>query len=170
MNKNYIRFSLLILTVCVLIFAGCQPASEVVPPQEPTLEQPLPTSTIIENNLPVIISPAADMTVVCGRVVHPDGSSLNNLNIRLAEVYYGTPGAEGAFVLDTASSPSAMTDEDGYFCTTEIAVRDYVFIIGNPEENYEIHAGEDGKAVVLSPEAGEVLDMGDIVTELDPDL
>ena len=170
MKKNYPRIFFLILTITVLVLASCKPVNEVAPTQEPTTEQPLPTTTIVEDNLPVIISPAADKTAVCGRIVHPDGSSLNNLNVRLAEVYYGSPGSEGAFVLDTASSPSAMTDEHGYFCTAEIAVREYVFVIGNPEENYEIYAGEDGKAVVFSPAAGEVLELGDIVTELDPDL
>jgi hypothetical protein len=171
MKKNYTPLFPLILTVVLVFLSGCQPLTEVTPTQAPTTEQVLATPTSIEYHLPVVISPAADKTAVCGRIVRPNGSPLENLNIRLAEVYYGESGSEGgAFVLDTSSSPSAMTDKDGYFCTAEIAVNDYVFIIGNPEENYIIYAGEDEKAMVLSPVAGEALDLGEVVTDFDPDL
>ena len=86
MKKNYPRIFFLILTITVLVLASCKTVNEVAPTQEPTTEQPLPTTTIVEDNLPVIISPAADKTAVSGRIVHPDGSSRNNLNVRLAEV------------------------------------------------------------------------------------
>lgn len=106
--------------------------------------------------------------MACGRILHTDGSPFNDLNIRLAEVYYGDSTSEGAFVLNTSFSPSAMTDDDGYFCTAEIAVTDYVLVIGNPEENYEIYSNEDLKPKVWTTTAGEVLDIGNIVTGLKP--
>lgn len=168
MKKNYSHLFLLILTISIVVLAGCQPLTEVTSTQAPTTEETLSHSTSTKNHLPVVNSPSADKTAVCGRVVRPDGTPLDDLNIRLAEVYYGESGSDGAFVLDTSSSPSAMTDEDGYFCTAEIAVTNYVLIIGNPEENYEIFSDDGTKAVVWSPLAGEVLDLGEIVTKLDP--
>ncbi len=168
MKKNYSRIFLLVLTICIVILTGCQIVTKTTPTLEPAAEQSKATSPTTEIHLPVVISPAGDKTMVCGRIVTVDGSPFGDLNIRLAEVYYGETGSEGAFVLNTSSSPSAMTDKDGYFCTAEIAVTDYVLIIGHPEENYEIFAGEDSKAKVWSPLAGEVLEMGEIVTTLDP--
>ena len=170
MKKNYSRTFLLVLTICVIVLSGCQLVTKTTLKQEPTAEQSLASSPTIAIHLPLAISPAGDKTAVCGRIVTADGSPFGDLNIRLAEVYYGEPGSEGAFVLNTSSSPSAMTDQDGFFCTGEIAVTNYVLIIGHPEENYEIYAGEDAKAKVWSPIAGEVLDLGEIVTALDPNL
>jgi hypothetical protein len=170
MKKNYSRILLLVLTLCIVVLTGCQIVTKTAPTQEPTAEQALSTSPTSAVHLPIVISPAGDKTAVCGRIVTADGSPFGNLNIRLAEVYYGEPGSEGAFVLNTSSSPSAMTDKDGFFCTGEIAVTDYILIIGHPEESYEIYAAEDSKAKVWSPLAGEVLELGEIVTTLDPNL
>ena len=168
MKKNYSCIFLLILTIGIVVLSGCQLVTKKTPTQEPTAEKPLTISPTTVNHMPIVISPAKDKTVVCGRIVTTDGSPFGDLNIRLAEVYYGEPGSEGAFVLNTSSSPSAVTDKDGFFCTAEIAVTDYVLIIGHPEENYEIFAGEDSKAKVWSPIAGEVLDLGEIITTLVP--
>lgn len=107
-------------------------------------------------------------TMVCGRILHTDGSPFDDLNIRLVEVYYGDSTSEGAFVLNTSFSPSAMTNDDGYFCTAVIAVTDYVLVIGNPEENYEIYSKEGLKPKVWITKAGEVLDIGNIITGLEP--
>jgi len=170
MKKNYSRIFLLVLTICIVVLTGCQLVAKTTPTQKLTAEQPLATSPTTVINLPFVISPAGDKTAVCGRIVTADGFPFGDLNIRLAEVYYGESGYEGAFVLNTSSSPSAMTDRDGYFCTGEIAVTDYILIIGHPEETYEIYAGEDSKAKVWSPLAGEVLELGEIVTSLDPNL
>lgn len=168
MKKNYSRIFLLVLTICIVVLTGCQLVTKTTPTQALTAEQSQATSSTTAIHLPMVISPAGDKTAVCGRIVTTDGSPFGNLNIRLAEVYYGEPGSEGAFVLNTSSSPSAMTDKDGFFCTSEIAVTDYILIIGHPEENYEIYAGEDSKARVWSPLAGEVLELGEIVTALEP--
>ncbi len=170
MKKNYSRIFLLVLTICIVGLTSCQILTKTAPTQETTAEQAPAISATSSVHLPIVISPAGDKTAVCGRIVTADGSPYGDLNIRLAEVYYGDPGSEGAFVLNTSSSPSAMTDKDGYFCTGEIAVTDYVLIIGHPEESYEIFAGEDAKAKVWSPLAGKVLEMGEIVTNLDPNL
>ena len=168
MKKNYSRIFLLVLTICIVVLTGCQLVTKTTPTQALTAEQSQATSSTTAIHLPMVISPAGDKTAVCGRIVTTDGSPFGNLNIRLAEVYYGEPGSEGALVLNTSSSPSAMTDKDGFFCTSEIAVTDYILIIGHPEENYEIYAGEDSKARVWSPLAGEVLELGEIVTALEP--
>lgn len=170
MKKNYPCIFLLVITFCIAALSSCQLLSKTTPTQEPKVEQSLEISPTDVNHLPLVISPSEDKTVVCGRIVTADGTPFGDLNIRLAEVYYGEPGTEGAFVLNTSSSPSAMTDKDGFFCTGEIAVTDYVLIIGHPEENYEIYAEEDSKAKILSPLAGEILELGEIVTALDPNL
>lgn len=168
MKKNYSRIFLMVLTMCVVMLTGCQVVIKTTPTQEPTAEQPLAISPTTAIHQPLAVSPARNKTAICGRIVTADGSPFGESNVWLAEVYYGEPNSEGAFVLNTSASPGAMTDKDGFFCTVEIAVTDYILIIGHPEENYEIYAGEDSKAKVWSPLAGEVLELGEIVTTLDP--
>jgi len=160
MKKILFSFLPFVLIVLVLNCMGCQPAVRMTPTSHPTDQ--LPTATLAVHSL------SQDKTIVCGYVIHSDRSPLINLNIRLAEVYYGQTNAEGAFVLNTSTSPSAMTDSNGYFCTAEIPVTDYVLIIGNPEDNYEIYAGENQKPMTWSPSAGKVLDIGEIITNLEP--
>lgn len=170
MKKNYNHIFFIVLTVLLIVLSGCQPLEETVATQASTIDKTLPTATTVVNHLPVVISPAEDMTIICGRVIREDGSPFDNLNVRLAEVYYGEPNSEGAFVLNTASSPSAMTDQDGYFCTAEVAVTDYILIMGNPEEEYEIYPDKDMKAKIWTPAVGEVLDLGELVTTLGSEL
>ena len=168
MKKNYSHFFLMVLTSCVVMLTGCQVMPKTPPTQEPTSEQPLAISPTTATHMPLAVSPARDKTAVCGRIVTADGAPYGDSNVWLAEVYYGEPNSEGAFVLNTSASPGAMTDKDGFFCTVEIAVTDYILIIGHPDENYEIYAGEDSKAKVWSPLAGKVLELGEIITTLDP--
>ncbi len=159
-KKNCFFRSFLCATCIGVLIVGCQPNIQSTSPLKPTdqvTESIHSTQPLTENK-----------TMVCGRILHADSSPFNDLNVRLAEVYYGDSTSEGAFVLNTSFSPSAMTDDDGYFCTAEIAVTDYVLVIGNPEENYEIYSNEDLKPKVWTTTAGEVLDIGNIVTGLKP--
>ena len=155
MKKNYSPFLFVILAF-LLVFTACQ--------VQPSPETELPTDTA-EQSL-ALSTPSSKMTKICGRIVTKDGAPVENIPVMFAEVNYGDSNEDGAFVLNTAFSPSALTDLEGNFCTTDIAISDYVLVIGNPEDNYEIYPTEDNKAKIWSPTAGQILDLGEIVTNL----
>lgn len=156
MKKNYSPFLFVILAF-FLVFTACQvqPKSTTDTPTD-TNDQSLLSNT-----------PSSKMTKICGRIITKDGAPVENIPVMFAEVYYGESNTDGAFVLNTASSPASMTDMEGYFCTTEISVSDYVLVIGSPDADYEIYPTENEKAKIWSTTAGQILDLGEITTNLD---
>jgi hypothetical protein len=76
----------------------------------------------------------------------------------LAEVY--RQDGEGAFVLDGARSPGAITDPQGHFLIPEIEPVEYVVIIGDVFGEYVILDQPNGEAQVWTAEADQILDLG----------
>ena len=164
MKKNYLLFLLIIFLVFPLVFSACQVQSDLPSDKGTEATDISPDAT----SQPQLIStPSSKMTRICGHIITKDGDPAQNLPIMFAEVYYGDSNSDGAFVLNTASSPSALTDLEGNFCTADIAVSDYVLIIGNPDDFYEIYPDEAEKAKIWSTTAGQILDLGEVTTNLD---
>lgn len=112
-----------------------------------------------EKSLP---SPETGKAIIIGRVLDLNGNSLKGTTIRLAEVYRESQASEnGAFVLDTAFSPGAVTDENGFFTVLNISPGEYVLVVGDVENNnYTIVAQENGQPRVWRVSADQILDMG----------
>lgn len=108
----------------------------------------------------IIPTPQLGEAVVIGKVYASDGSSLKSSPIRLAEVYRSENNS-GAFALDEATSPSAMTDENGEFIFLNIVPGEYVIVVGSINTKYMINANEDGTAIVQDIKP-------DVITEIDP--
>ena len=80
--------------------------------------------------------------------------------VRLAEVF--REGDKGTFILDIAFSPGTRTDEAGYFILENIPAMEYVLVIGDYYQAYDIiEEGSTGIAKVWNAEAGKILDMGE---------
>lgn len=130
------------------------------------------TSESISSTQPTTVTfptPETDKAGFAGRVVDMSGDPVSNLQLRLAEVYRSEDeSSDGAYILDTAFSPGAISDENGYFVFTNIEPMDYVLVLGNPEKVYEIITDESGKAKVWETEANQVLDIGELRTDFDP--
>ncbi len=156
MKKNYSPVLFVILAF-LLVFTACQ--------VQPNSATELATDTADQSLL--LSTPSSKMAKICGRIITNDGAPAENIPVMFAEVYYGDSNEDGAFVLNTASSPAAMTDMEGYFCTAEISASDYVLIIGSPDADYEIYPTEEETAKVWSTTAGQILDLGEITTTLD---
>jgi len=97
-----------------------------------------------------------------GRVVDVQNNSpLVGIPVRLAQVY--RQGNEGAFVLDLAHSPSAITNHKGEFVITDISPAEYLIVIGRPEENnYVIYQEKGSKPVTIIVEGGDIINFGDV--------
>ena len=114
---------------------------------------------------PIVTPPAnpeEGKATVIGHVLSKDtGRPMANEIVRLAEVF--REGDKGTFVFDIAFSPGTRTDKSGYFILENIPAMEYVLVIGDYYQAYDIiEEGSTGIAKVWNAEAGKILDMGDI--------
>src|SRR4051794_17878437 len=94
----------LFLASLAIILSACQTAA------------PLLTDKNKEIKGKFIPSPEAGMAVMTGKVLSSkDGKQFSNVPVRLAQIYRkeGESEGDGAFVLDIANSPSALSEQDG---------------------------------------------------------
>lgn len=107
-----------------------------------------------------ISTPQSDFTTVTGVVISQrTNRPIVEVPVQLAGVYY--EGERGAFVLDTAKSPTTTTDGEGRFVFVDIVPQDYVIVIGNVEVNdYVILPEETGRAKIWTAVASQILETG----------
>ncbi len=113
-------------------------------------------------------TPVADRTTVTGDIIFTEnGSPLVNVPVILAKIYRNDEG-DGAFVYDTATSPYALTDENGRFIFSNVDPAEYIMVVGNMEVNrYELLTELDGGTRIINAPSGEILDLGAIEVELE---
>ena len=147
---------ILFLILFALLVAACGSATPQVetPSYTPTPPQP----------------PEPGMATVIGRIINTEGVFQPGVIVRLAEVVRGIEGRGGAFILDTAHSPSTFTDELGYFILPDIKAAEYVIVVGDIEITgiYEIIPQENGKARIFNMPPDLVTDLGDITITIQP--
>jgi hypothetical protein len=80
--------------------------------------------------------------------------------VRLAKVFWNEDHSDGAYVLEGATSPSTVTDNDGFFAFANIAPGDYVVVVGNVNAQYQIISDPDGKPIIHTVAADSTLDVG----------
>ena len=166
--KNYI--SILWLSL-IFVAVGCGSAtpsaidSETIPDSEtayPALGYPGPSESnrldLTSTRVVEVVAPQAEQATITGVVISQrTNEPIVEVPVQLAGVYY--EGDRGAYVLDTAQSPTATTDGQGRFVFVDIEPRDYVIVIGNVEINdYVIIPEESGRAKIWTAVSGEILD------------
>jgi hypothetical protein len=141
-----------VMLLAILIVTACSPGIVTTP------EPQLPTE-------PLTAKPENGKATLVGKVISIiDGMPLQNTVVRLAEVY--RQGDEGAFVLDGAYSPGDITDEQGRFSIENVDVKEYVIVVGDVYDKYQIIAGPDDKAKIFQAIQDEVLDVGELEVDL----
>jgi hypothetical protein len=85
---------------------------------------------------------------------------LGHTIVRLAKVFWNDQHTDGAYVLEGASSPSTVSDNDGFFAFANIMPGEYVVVVGNVNAQYEIISHTDGKPVIYTVAADATLDVG----------
>ncbi len=116
---------------------------------------------------PEVALPEKGKATVVGTLISQDTNKpYDGVLVRLAGVH--NQGNQGAFVLDTAHSPGATTDKNGYFKFENIPAMQYVMVIGDPMYSYVIITGTDGKAKVWDAPANKVTNFGTIKTNYAP--
>jgi hypothetical protein len=155
---------LMLLTGCVMVapepltspIGTASSASATTATAEPATATPKDQSQVAAN-------PAK--ATVLGKVFSKDGDGLKPLPgtvVWLAQVHWNADKTDGAFVLNGAESPGATIEEDGSFAFTNVPPGDYAIIVGDPMGVNAIVLAPDGKAKVVTLEAGKTLDVGEL--------
>jgi hypothetical protein len=110
-----------------------------------------------------IPTPQNGEATVTGRIITAsDSKPIAKMAVHLAKIVRN--GDQAAFYLDTASSPSAISDENGYFVVVKVPAGEYAFVVGDPESLYKIIPDDKDKAQakIWTAAAEKILDMGTI--------
>ncbi len=162
--RKVITFLTLLVTLVSCATVG--PTTSPISPDDTRAVSPIQGPTATSTSSPTQRAPAADVASVHGRVLDATTSGpIPSTAVRLAEVYRS--GGDGAFVLDDASSPATLTDQQGYFVIEDVEPKEYVVVVGDVHIAYEIVAEPSGEARVWELRPGEVTDIGVLEIVLD---
>jgi hypothetical protein len=151
MKRNRWMFGL-VIGFTILIITACKTA-EVK--STPTIMGMTATTSV----------PVQGKASVVGKLVSSiTGKPLANTIIRLAEVY--RQGGEGAYVLDGANSPGAISDAEGNFLIKGIPAQEYVVVVGDVMDVYTIITDETKKAKVFNVEANKTFSLDVLKVDL----
>ena len=104
--------------------------------------------------------PTSGKATVTGIVISLSNQPLSQIPVWLAEVV--RQGDGGIYILDSASSPGAYTDENGIFVIPNVNPGEYVIIVGDPESWYEIIAEPSGRAKIWNIPSDQIVELGKI--------
>ena len=164
----------LLISMVLLLLAGCvQVQPQLSPLPTGTSAAAAPRTTIEATPLTAQPQPTQnpEMAMVVGVVVSKGGTDLKSLPetpVRLARVFWNADKSDGAFVLEGATSPSALVRQDGTFTLNNVPPADYVIVIGDTTSNDSVIKEPGGKARVITLEPGKTLDVGKIEVTPNP--
>lgn len=114
-----------------------------------------------------IPTPKAGEGMLMGTVQNVKGEPLQDIPVRLAQIY--RQGEEGAFVLDLSHSPSSIATTGGKFVVLAIPPAEYLIVVGKPEDNnYIIYQDKNGKPITYTIDGGKTIDIGTIQVDFTP--
>lgn len=170
MRRLSIPFVLpLLMGVLLLLLSACQNDAITPTPTPGTAPEAPVATTVVSTDTttvnPLEITPTGDAGMVIGRVISISTTlPMMNTPIYLAEVFRDPNGSEeGAFVLNSAASPGAITDNDGAFVHTNVKPGEYVIVVGDPYFDYKVIENPDTlKAQTYFVQAGQVTQVGEL--------
>ena len=185
---NFHRLTLLIAVVMLSLFvAACNgdspaapvenvtPAAQEATPTEPAVQPASPLSAPVSPlAVPAVpVAPAANKTVITGRLINIETSSpMANQNLSLPAVLCAPGVAEADkreqcfYMIDEAFDPSTLTYSDGRFVFQDIPAGEYVLMVGNLMTEYTVLTDELNQPLIWKGEANQTLDVGDLVVDL----
>ncbi|MBK9052244.1 MAG: carboxypeptidase regulatory-like domain-containing protein [Chloroflexi bacterium] len=145
MSKGYLIF----LLVTLMFLPACGQADNLPPTSEP-----------------VAVTLTPGLTAITGLVVSPDNAPLGNTEVHLANVAWNEDKTQGAFYMDTATSPVTVTAQNGVFYFANVTPTDYVIVIGDLYGQNVLISNPDGTARIFTPIADQALDVGLLEVDL----
>ena len=147
------------LTLSGILLIGCGRVSSIPPP---TVVAPTPTSSLS------IPTPSKGKATIVG-VLQREG---NNAPVSEVDVYLTTfirtaEGKEILAALDVASDPRAFTDQQGVFLFTEISPETYGLAVVCPTGSFLLREPDTGEELLITVQAGAVIDLGTLYVPQD---
>jgi hypothetical protein len=99
---------------------------------------------------------------VVGKLLPGSGIQVNNTPVYLAGVYWDENRKDGAFALDSSSSPSTISKEDGVFIISNVNPGEYAIIVGEVIGTSVVIQDGKGNAMVIKVEADKVLNLAEL--------
>jgi hypothetical protein len=164
MQRTLIFFVMVLLTVMLI---ACQ--SDPITPEPTTAPDTSVVTPEPNGEDDFIVDPLQmddETGVARGRVISAvTNEPLAGTVVALAQVT--RQGEEGAFVLNTASSPMNTTDVDGYFIIPQIPPGEFVIVVGDPYGvNTIIENPDTQMAQTYFVEQGRVTEVGELVVDI----
>ena len=133
---------------------------------------PTPTPALLAFDISSL-EPKPGRAAVTGRLISTvTQQPISNTPIRLAEIFYADETkdpATAAWALNNASSPYALTNEQGFFVFPDVEARDYVIFVGDIIDRYTVVTKEeDGFPRTYSFEADRVTQLDDVMADYAP--
>jgi hypothetical protein len=120
-----------------------------------------------ESHLINSITVAEGKSAVIGKIIYSSNHEpASNIPIRLGEVYWDDEHKNAAFVLEGATSPGAISVMDGTFIINDVPPSEYVIIIGDITDKYEIIEENPDTAKIYNLIPDKVIDIGIIEVNL----
>jgi hypothetical protein len=169
---------LVLAITLVALLAGCVMVAPEPQSSPVATSTPAPAVAATSSSAALVPAiPTTQSTVVAGptnatllgKVFSKEGNELKPLPgtvMWLAEVHWNADKTDGAFVLNGAASPSATIKDDSSFVFAAVPPGDYAIIVGDPMGMNAIVMEPDGKAKVVTLEAGKVLDVGKLEVQM----
>lgn len=131
---------------------GCAKAASI---SAPTVGAPTPTSPLS------IPTPPEGKATIAG-VLQREGRSepVSEVDVYLTTLIRTAEGKEILAALDAASDPRAFTDQEGGFLFTDIAPETYGLAIVCPTGSFLLREPDTGGDLLITAEAGAVIDLG----------
>lgn len=118
-------------------------------------------STVDTVDLAKTVTVSPDKSAVVGLIISgTDNKPLANTPIRLCQVFWDAEHKNATFVLEGATSPGAITKDDGTFIINDVTPREYVILIGDVTERYDIIKENPDTAKIFYLSQGQVVDLG----------
>lgn len=163
MRRSLLVFIIVLSAVMVV---ACQSGAETPAPQPTAVVEN--TAVVSDGGDGVVfpIEPDEDSGVVRGRIISVlTTQPLSNTVVALAQVT--RQGDDGAFVLNTASSPMNISDVEGYFIIPNVPPGEFVMVVGDPYAANQIIENPDTQmAQTYFVEQGRVTEVGEIQVDI----
>lgn len=106
------------------------------------------------------VTPVPGNGAMVGQILNQvTGEPMTDTIVRLARVFWNEDQSGGAFVLEGATSPSAVTSLDGTFAFSNVPPADYVLVVGEVIGYNVIIQEEDGSARIYTINPDEILEI-----------
>lgn len=169
LKRRYVA-AVALLTIAGAWLTGCgtsvtpTPVESIIATPDETLAaispQPTPDPSL-DSGLP---TPTSSDVAVVGGVLVRDGYP-GDTKLQLARVIRSEDGTPLVASVGEKSSPTAVTDEHGRFAFTDVPPDTYGLVLVTPLGSV-VFSDESGANLLFDVEAGEVLDIGEIHTDI----